>query len=214
MRCTTRSISRSSFLLPVMVLLACGAAVAQSPTYKVGRPPTEAELRAWDHAVGPDGKELPPGRGSAIEGAKIYAAKCAFCHGKNGEGSYPFSRLAGGRGTLNTPTPIRSSGSYLPYATTIWDFINRAMPRDAEGTLSPDEVYALTAFILFRNDIIKETDVLDKKSLVEVQMPNRNGFYPDPPQSTPTNGTWLPYWNQAKPAEKPAAKPAVKPAAN
>lgn len=210
MRCTTLSISRSSFLLPAMVLLACGAAMAQSPTYKMGRTPTEAELRAWDHAVGPDGKELPAGSGSAVEGAKIFAAKCFFCHGKNAEGIFPFPRLAGGVGTLNTPTPIRSSGSYLPFATTIWDFINRAMPRDAEGTLTSDEVYAVTAFILFKNGTIKETDVLDKKSLVEVQMPNRNGFFPDPPQSTPDKDrSWLPYWNQAKPAAKTAAKPAA-----
>jgi S-disulfanyl-L-cysteine oxidoreductase SoxD len=207
MRCTTLSISRSSFLLPVMALLACGAAMAQSPTYKMGRTPTEEELRAWDHAVGPDGKELPAGSGSAVEGAKTFAAKCSFCHGKNAEGIFPFPRLAGGVGTLNSPTPIRSSGSYLPFATTIWDFINRAMPRDAEGTLTSDEVYAVTAFILFKNGIIKETDVLDKKSLVEVQMPNRNGFYPNPPQSSPDkNRSWLPYWNQAKPASKPAAK--------
>ena len=210
MRCTTLSISRSSFLLPAMVVLACGAAMAQSPTYKMGRTPTEAELRAWDHAVGPDGKELPAGSGSAVEGAKIFAAKCFFCHGKNAEGIFPFPRLAGGVGTLNTPTPIRSSGSYLPFATTIWDFINRAMPRDAEGTLTSDEVYAVTAFILFKNGTIKETDVLDKKSLVEVQMPNRNGFFPDPPQSTPDKDrSWLPYWNQAKPAAKTAAKPAA-----
>jgi mono/diheme cytochrome c family protein len=210
MRFTTRSISRFSFLAPVIFLFACGAAMAQSPTYKLGRTPTEAELRAWDHAVGPDGKELPAGSGSAVEGAKIYGAKCSFCHGKNAEGVFPYARLAGGVGTLNTPTPIRSSGSYLPYATTIWDFINRAMPREAEGTLSPNEVYALTAFILFKNGTIKETDVLDKKSLVEVQMPNRDGFFPNPPQSSPDKErSWLPYWNQAKAEPKSNSKPAI-----
>jgi S-disulfanyl-L-cysteine oxidoreductase SoxD len=206
MRCTKISMSRSSIPLTLIVLLACGVALAQSPTYKLGRTPTEAELHAWDHAVGPDGKELPAGSGSAVEGAKIFATKCSFCHGRNAEGVFPFPRLAGGVGTLNTPTPIRSSGSYLPFATTIWDFINRAMPRDAEGTLSSDEVYAVTAFILFKNGTLKETDVLDKKSLVEVQMPNRNGFFPDPPQATPDKERgWLPYWNQVKPAAKPAA---------
>jgi mono/diheme cytochrome c family protein len=210
MRCTRISISRSSFLLSAIVLIVCGAALAQGPTYKLGRTPTDTELHAWDHAVGSDGKELPPGRGSAVEGAKIYASKCSFCHGRNAEGIFPYARLAGGVGTLNTPTPIRSSGSYLPFATTIWDFINRAMPRDAEGTLSADEVYALTAFILFKNGTIKETDVLDKKSLVAVQMPNRYGFFPDPPQSSPDKDrSWLPYWNQAKPAGKPVAKPAA-----
>jgi hypothetical protein len=199
MRCT--SISKSSFLLPVMVLLTSGVALAQSPTYKVGRLPTDAEMRAWDNVVGADGKELPPGSGTAIEGAKIYAAKCAFCHGKTGvEGPYP--RLTGGRGTLNTPTPILTTGSFWPYATTIWDYINRSMPRDAEGSLTPNEVYSLTALLLFKNDIIKETDVMDPKTLVELQMPNRNGFYPAKPEATTKNGNWKPYWNQAKPAPK------------
>ena len=206
MRHTT--LSKSNFLLPVMALLACGTAMAQSPTYKVGRPPTEAELRAWDHAVGSDGKELPPGSGTAQEGAKIYAVKCSVCHGKEGEGVPPYSRLVGGMGTLNTPTPKLTVGSYLPFATTIWDFINRAMPPwPLEKNLTPDDIYALTAFLLYKNGIIKETDVMNKNSLLEVQMPNRNGFYPVPPQSTPNKDrSWLPYWDQAKPAEKPTAK--------
>jgi cytochrome c len=199
MRCT--SISKSSFALSAVIFLASGITLAQSPTYKVGRPPTEAELRQWDNVVGADGKELPPGSGTAVEGAKIYAVKCAVCHGKTGvEGPYP--RLIGGKGTLNTPTPILTTGSFWPFATTIWDYINRSMPRDAEGTLTPNEVYSLTAFLLFRNDIIKETDVMDNKTLVELQMPNRNGFYPAKPESTTKNGNWKPHWNQAKPASK------------
>ena len=91
MRYTAASISNTNFLLPVIALLACGVAMAQSPTYKVGRPPTEAEVRAWDHTVGSDGKELPPGSGTAVEGAKTFAAKCSMCHGKNGEGIYAVS---------------------------------------------------------------------------------------------------------------------------
>lgn len=203
MRCTALSMSKSSLLLSIMALLACGASMAQGPTYRLGRAPTEAELRAWDHAVGSEGKELPEGSGSAVEGAKIYAAKCAYCHGKNAEGKFPFPRLAGGVGTLTNPEPVKSSGSYLPYATTIWDFIDRAMPRDAEGTLTPSDIYAVTAFILFRNGTIKETDVLDKRSLVEVRMPNRDGFFPDPPQSQPDKDRgWLPYWSEPKSAQK------------
>lgn len=199
MRFTPISMLRSSFLLAMMVAFVCVAAKAQGPTYKMGRAPTDAELRAWDQLVGPEGKELPPGSGTAVEGAKIFVVKCAYCHGLNAEGNFPFARLAGGVGTLNTPNPIRSSGSYLPYATTIWDFINRAMPRDAEGTLTPSQIYAVTAFILFKNGTIKETDVLDKKSLVEVQMPNRDGFFPNPPQSTPDKiHSWLPFWDQVK----------------
>lgn len=203
MRCTSISLSRSSFLLPAVVLLACGVSWAQGPTYKLGRTPTEAETKAWDHAVGPEGKELPAGSGSAVEGAKLFAAKCSFCHGKNGEGIFPWPKLTGGVGTLNTPNPIRTSGSYLPYATTIWDFINRAMPRDAEGTLTPSEVYAITAFILSKSGIIKDTDVMDKKTLVEVKMPNRDGFFPDPPQSkADKDHSWLPFWDQVKDMRK------------
>jgi hypothetical protein len=220
MRCTI--LSKSNFLLPVMALLVCGIAMAQSPTYKVGRPPTEEELRRGNNIVGSDGKELPAGKGTAKEGATLYAAKCGVCHGKNGEGMFPNPRLVGGVGTLNTPAPIKTVGSNMPYATTLWDFINRAMPPwpfeqnpSPDRALSPDNVYALTAFLLYKNGIIKEADVMDKNSLVEVQMPNRHGFYPDPPQSTPDKDhSWQPYWDQIKPETTPAAKPAVKPAAN
>jgi mono/diheme cytochrome c family protein len=202
MRCT--SISKCSVVIPAIVLLASGIALAQSPTYKVGRPPTPEEYKTWDNVIGADGKELPPGSGTAVEGAKVYAAKCAFCHGKTGvEG--PFPRLIGGKGTLNTPTPIMTTGSFWPYATTVWDYINRSMPRDAEGTLTPNEVYSLTAWLLYKNDIIKETDVMDQKTMVELQMPNRNGFYPEIPESTTKNSNWKPHWSQAKPAEPPAA---------
>jgi mono/diheme cytochrome c family protein len=221
MRCTTPYCririfrSKSNFLLPVMALLACGAAMAQSPspTYKVGRSPTAEELRTWDNLVGAKGKELPIGSGSAVEGAPIFAAKCAVCHGKDGQGGVPtefgftYPRLVGGVGTLNTPNAIKTSGSWFPYATTLFDYIQRAMPvwpmpRD----LTSDDVYALTAFILYKNGIIKETDAMNKATLAEVQMPNRHGFYPDPPQSAPDKDRgWLPYWNQA-PGWKPAAK--------
>jgi hypothetical protein len=206
MRCTMRSIFY--FLLPVTALLACGTAMAQSPTYKLGRTPTAAELHAGNNIVGSDGRELPPGKGTAKEGAEVFAAKCAMCHGANGEGRFPYARLVGGIGSLNTPTPIKTVGSNMPYATTIYDFINRAMPPwpfemnssfSGKRALTPDNVYALTAFLLYKNGIIKETDVMDKNSLVEVQMPNRHGFYPDPPQSAPDKvHSWEPYWDQVK----------------
>lgn len=206
----TRTIpgTRFNFLLPVMVLLACGAARAQLPTYNVGRPATEAELHPSDGVVGSDGKELPPGGGSAKEGAPLFAAKCAICHGRNGEGIYPWPRLVGGIGSLNTPNPVLTVGSYTPYPTTIWDYIQRAMPPfPMEKNLTPDNIYALTAFLVFKNGIIKETDAMNKNSLVEVQMPNRHGFYPDPPQATPDKDrSWMPYWNQAKPAAKSPTK--------
>jgi len=193
--------TRASFFVQLAVLVACGSAWAQSPTYKVGRPPTEAELRAWDNVVGTDGKELPPGAGTAKEGAKVYAGKCSFCHGQTGtEGPAP--RLVGGVDSLSTRNPVITLGSYWPFATTVWDYINRSMPRDAEGSLTPDQVYAVTAFLLYKNDIVKESDVLDAKTLVKVQMPNRAGFFPAKPEATAKNGNWKPNWNQAKPASR------------
>jgi cytochrome c len=124
---------------------------------------------------------LPPGQGTAKDGAPIFAAKCAVCHGANGEGAKIGPRIVGGIAdteTLTTLKPVRTVGGYWPYATTVWDFINRAMPRGQSGTLTANEVYALTAFILAKSEIIKEDDVLDAKTLPKVQMPNRNGFVP------------------------------------
>jgi hypothetical protein len=201
-------LSKANFLLPVVALLACSTAMAQLPTYKMGRAPTEEELRRGNEIVGSDGKELPPGSGTAKEGEAIFAAKCAVCHGAKGEGKFPYARLVGGVGSLNTPKPIKTVGSNMPYATTIWDFINRAMPPwpfeknsafSGKRALTPNEVYSLTALLLYWNGIIKETDVMDKNSLLEVQMPNRHGFYPDPPQAVPDKvHSWEPYWDQVK----------------
>ncbi len=192
MRCT-----RASLLVPALVLISSGAVCGQSPTYKVGRPPTEAELRAWDNVVGTDGKELPPGSGNAVDGAKVYATKCVFCHGVTlTEGPAP--RLVGGIDSLSTRAPMLTVGSFWPYSTTVFDYINRSMPQGAEGSLTPSQVYAVTAFVLYKNGIVKETDVLDAKSLLKVQMPNRDGFYPAKPEATAKNGNWKPNQNQAK----------------
>ena len=172
----------SNFCAAGIALLSVSVALAQTPSYSnVGRTPTKEEIQAWDIGVGPDGKGLPAGQGTAKEGAPIYAAKCAACHGPVGQGGAIGPRVAGGKAdteTLTTVRPVRSVGGYWPYATTVWDFINRAMPRGQSGTLTPNEVYALTAFILAKSDIIKEDDVLDAKTLPKVEMPNRNGFVP------------------------------------
>ena len=172
----------SSPLVAGIVLLTATASLAQTPSYSnIGRSPTKEEIQAWDISVGPDGKGLPPGSGSAKEGAPIFAVKCAVCHGPNGEGAKIGPRIVGGIAdteTLTTLKPVRTVGGYWPYATTVWDFINRAMPRGQSGTLTPNEVYALTAFILVKSNINKEDDVLDAKTLPKVQMPNRNGFVP------------------------------------
>jgi hypothetical protein len=175
---------------PVLIIAAtvsvgCVAVLAQS-TYNVGRTPTSEEIKAWDVAVGVDGKGLPPGSGTAKQGAPIYARKCAPCHGATGTeaiGSVPPRRFVGGQGTLKNLNPVKTIGSFWPFAVPIWDQIYRAMPPGQEGSLKPDEAYALTALLLYWNGIIKENDAMDAKSLPKVQMPNRNGFVPDwPPQ--------------------------------
>lgn len=172
----------SKLLSAGIFLMVANVALAQAPSYsKVGRTPTKQEIEAWDISVGPDGKGLPVGQGTAAEGATIYAAKCAVCHGPEGQGAKIGPRVVGGIAdteTLTTLKPVRSVGGYWPYATSVWDYIRRAMPRSQSGTLTPNEVYSLTAFILFRSKIIQESDVLNEKTLPKVQMPNRNGFVP------------------------------------
>jgi len=168
-----------SFLVPVVAVAACVTALAQTPDYKnVGRTPTAQEVQAMDIAIGTDGKELPPGSGNAKTGARLFNEKCVACHGENQEGTSQAPALVGGKGTLTSLHPKMTAGSYWPFATTIFDYIRRAMPRYAEGSLKTDEVYSLTAYILFRNDIIKEDDVIDAKTLPKIKMPNRDGFVP------------------------------------
>ena len=152
-------------------------ASAQSPTYGVGRTPTAEEIRRMDISIGPTGEELPPGRGTAKEGAVVYLQKaCIGCHGVGGVGgAAPALRSEQG---ADVPVwqkerilPLRS-----PYATTVWDFINRGMPLGLEGILTPNEVYALTAYLLFLNNVIPEDQVLDKQSLPNVKMPIGDEF--------------------------------------
>ena len=164
--------------LLIVVLLLGGTAFAQSSrTYGIGSTPSADEIRAWDISIGPTGTELPPGRGTAKEGAQLYVQKgCAGCHGKTGmEGAAPALKAKAGpsvetwqRGRI---LPVRS-----PFATTVWDYINRAMPLNREGTLTADEVYALTAFLLYVNDVIPEDQVLDAQSLPKVKMPLGDRF--------------------------------------
>jgi mono/diheme cytochrome c family protein len=163
----------------ILLLLLASALAAQSPKYGVGSTPTPDEIRQWSISISPDGKGLPEGRGTAAEAKELYANRCAKCHGDKGQGrdSVP---LAGGQGTLRSPKPLRTVGSYWPYATTIWDYVNRAMPFDRPGTLTANQVYSLTAYVLFLNDLVKENDVIDARTLPKIQMPNRNGFVADP----------------------------------
>ncbi len=145
----------------------------------IGRPATQEEIRAWNIDVSPTGEGLPPGQGTVQQGSRVFATKCAACHGPTGvEG--PKDRLVGGQNTLQAAKPVKTIGSYWPYATTLYDYINRAMPFDAPQSLTPDEVYSVIAWLLFQNKIIAEDMVLDAQALPTIQMPNRNGFVMDP----------------------------------
>ena len=162
------------------ILLAAAATLsAQSPRYGVGRPPAPEEIRELGSAIAPDGTGLPQGSGTVAAGRALFVAQCARCHGPMGEGDVG-PRLEGGQGTLNTPRPLKTVGSFWPYATTLWDYVNRAMPFDRPGLLEPSEVYAAVAFVLNLNGIIGENVVMDATSLPKVKMPNRDGFVADP----------------------------------
>jgi cytochrome c len=154
-------------------------------TFGFGRPATAADIAAINIDVRADGAGLPSGSGTAAQGASIFADKCAACHGANGEGSTVAPKLV-------DPTPFQvgvtapTIGNYWPYATTVWDYINRAMPFNAPGSLSADEVYAVTAYLLAQNQIIGENEEMNATSLAAVKMPNANGFTsPDPRPDVP-----------------------------
>jgi mono/diheme cytochrome c family protein len=157
-----------------LLLLSAAALSAQ-------RPATAEEIQRRDITIFPNGAGLPAGQGNATQGLKIYELKCVRCHGQRGEGKkgeYP--GLAGGQGTLGTKTPKKTVGSFWPYATTLWDHINRAMPFNQPRSLPPNDVYAVTAYVLYLNGILKETEELNQGNLASVRMPNRDGFIVDP----------------------------------
>ena len=167
----------------LLIGIACvpsGALAQQGPG--LGQPISAADLAPWNIDVGTDGKDLPPGAGKAKAGAAIYAAKCQACHGEDGKGQ-PADQLVGGQGTLDKLDQVRTVGSYWPYATTIFDYVRRAMPFNTPQTLTNDEAYALTAYLLFKNGIIRENDEMNARTLPRVRMPNANGFiYEYPPK--------------------------------
>jgi mono/diheme cytochrome c family protein len=170
----------------LVVMVAAPVSRAQLSTYGLGRTPTAEEIKAWDVTIPPDGKGLPLGSGTAAQGESVYATRCASCHGESGQSpkynpaATKRTLLVGGRGTLDTDKPVQTIGSYWPYATTLWSYINRSQPFDEPGSLTPDQVYAVTAYLLYLNQIIGQSDVLDARSLPTVKMPNRDGFVPDP----------------------------------
>lgn len=161
-----------------------GAARSGEPgQFGFGRAATAEEIKAWDIAISPDGTGLPPGSGTARQGAVLFQQKCAMCHGATGtEG--PAERLVGreprqGFPFGQDPSLVRTIGNYWPYATTLYDYIHRAMPLNAPGSLPPDDVYRAVAYLLWRNEIISDTTVVNARTLPQVVMPARDRFVPD-----------------------------------
>jgi S-disulfanyl-L-cysteine oxidoreductase SoxD len=159
------------------LMAATSAWSAEAPSF--GHPLSEADIAAWDISVEPDGAGLPRGGGTAAQGETVYVAKCQACHGDKGAGK-PNDTLAGGAGSLSGERPLKTVGSYWPYATTLFDYIRRAMPWDHPKSLTDDEVYAASAYILFLNGLVGHDDVVDARSLPTIRMPNRDGFIPFP----------------------------------
>jgi S-disulfanyl-L-cysteine oxidoreductase SoxD len=161
-------------MVTASLLVLSSAALAEGPG--LGRVASPDEIASWDISIGPDGAGLPPGRGTPKQGETVYAEKCVACHGEKGAGK-PNDQLVGGRGSLSgDQAPVKTVGSFWPYATTLFDYIRRAMPLNAPKSLSDDEVYAVSAYILELNGIIGEAEVMNAQTLPQVRMPNRGGF--------------------------------------
>ena len=166
--------------LALAAAITIGVPTAASAQAQLGQPIAPADIAPWDISIGPDGTGLPPGSGTAAQGEATYAAKCQACHGENAAGR-PNDPLVGGTGSLAPDkAPLKTVGSYWPYATTLFDYVRRARPFQESKSLTSDEVYAVSAYILHRNGIIATNDVLDAQSLPKVRMPNRDGFIPFP----------------------------------
>ena len=176
--------STSKALLALLVAVPVAALASERTFPNLGQTLSQAEIQGFDRMIGPEGKELPVGRGTSKEGAVIFAQRCEVCHGKNGENGIVRKLVAGSPGKpFKGPFygQEQNGVSYYPYPTIAWDYINRAMPVSNPGSLKPNEVYALVAFLYFRNGIINENDVMDEKTLLKVEMPNKNGFVPAKP---------------------------------
>ena len=178
------------FLSILIVFLLVNISSASDRKFNLGKLATKEEIAGWDIDVRPDGLGAPIGSGTALIGEEIYTEQCAACHGDFGEGADRWPALVGGEDSLASHDPEKTTGSYWPYASTMYDYIYRAMPYGVAQSLSHDETYEIVAYLLYMSDIIDEDFVLSEKNIGEIEMPNRNGFLlPDPrPDIVNTNG--------------------------
>ncbi|RQS62621.1 cytochrome c [Burkholderia sp. Bp8963] len=170
---------RKRTAISVAVVTGAFGVTAAAARFDLGQPVDRSAIASWDIDVSADGTGLPAGSGTVAHGRGIFAARCAMCHGDAGQGGIG-DPLFGGAGTLSSAKPRKTVGSYWPYATTLFDYIRRAMPYNAPQSLSADEVYAVTAYLLYLNQVVPDDTRLDAKTLPKVRMPNRDGFVPDP----------------------------------
>jgi cytochrome c len=192
----------SKYLEITTVLALClGTGMAHAEAFGLGRPSLPEEIAAWDLDVHPDGTGLPEGSGDVLTGEEVFADKCAACHGDFAEGVDNWPKLAGGMGTLADKDPLKTVGSYWPYLSTTWDYVNRSMPFGNAQSLTADEVYAMVAYILYSNDLVDEDFVLSKETFLEVEMPNADGFIVDDRIET-EHSLWVgePCMSNCKPA--------------
>lgn len=176
--------SRSVSALILFALLCASPALAQDKKFAIGHAATPAEIAGWDIDVRPDGEGAPPGKGSVKQGEAIYLNQCATCHGEFGESAGRWPQLAQGKGTLASNDPVKTVGSYFPYLASVFDYIRRAMPFGSSQSLTNDELYAVTAYVLNLNDIVDDNFVLSKDTWKQVKMPNAGNFYDDDRETT------------------------------
>lgn len=171
--------SRSHEILLASCALVLTSVPALAESLGLGRAALPEEIAAWDVAVLPDGQGLKPGSGDVLTGEEVFADKCASCHGEFAEGLDSWPVLAGGEGTLTDPRPVKTIGSYWPHLSTVWDYVHRSMPFGSAQTVSVDETYAITAFLLYSNGLVEDDFVLSNENFTEIVLPNNGGFYPD-----------------------------------
>jgi cytochrome c len=167
------------------------SASAADRKLNLGRAASSAEVAGWDIVVRPDGRGLPPGKGSVKDGEDVYMARCAACHGEFGESAGRWPQVAGGIGSLASDDPVRTVGSYYPYLSSVFDYVRHAMPFGDSQSMSNDELYAVVAYLLFLNDIVDGTFVLSRETFAQVTMPNQGGFYDDD-RETSEKAFWNP----------------------
>lgn len=179
------------FVLCLLLGGASPAAIAGEKTLGLGRPALPEEINAWNIDVRPDGQGLPPGKGSAAAGETLFLGRCAVCHGEFGEGAGRWPQLAGGTGTLTSDKPEKTVGSFWPYLSTVYDYTRRTMPFGDAQSLTPDETYALVAYLLSMNDLVPKDFELSDKNFTSVRLPNEKAFYADDRPETEKQ-----FWNR------------------